>query len=63
MKTWKQYLPDVLVILLFAAISFAYFFPADIEGKILSATTRLQARVSGENCQNTGRKPESRLAG
>lgn len=35
MKTWKQYLPDVLAVILFAVISFAYFFPADIEGKIL----------------------------
>ena len=28
-------LPDVLVVLLFMAISFAYFFPADIEGRVL----------------------------
>ena len=35
MKTLKPYLPDILVVILFAVISFAYFFPADIEGKIL----------------------------
>ena len=35
MKNLKQYLPEVLVIVLFALIAFAYFFPADIEGKIL----------------------------
>ena len=35
MKNWKQYLPDVLAVLLFAVISFAYFFPADIDGKVL----------------------------
>ena len=35
MKTLKSYLPDILVVILFAVISFAYFFPADIEGKIL----------------------------
>ena len=35
MRTLKQYLPDALVVILFAVISFAYFFPADIEGKIL----------------------------
>ena len=34
-NTWKQWLPDVLAVILFAVISFAYFFPADIEGKIL----------------------------
>ena len=35
MKTLKPYLPDILVVILFAVISFAYFFPADIEGRIL----------------------------
>lgn len=35
MKSLKSYLPDILVVILFAVISFAYFFPADIEGKIL----------------------------
>ena len=35
MNTLKKILPDVLVVILFVAISFAYFFPADFEGKIL----------------------------
>lgn len=35
MKYLKHYLPDILVVLLFALISFAYFFPADTEGRIL----------------------------
>ena len=35
MSTWKKFLPDVLAVVLFAVISVAYFFPADIEGKIL----------------------------
>ncbi len=35
MKTLKKILPEILVIVFFALISFAYFFPADIEGKIL----------------------------
>lgn len=35
MKTFKKILPDVLAVVLFALISVAYFFPADIEGKIL----------------------------
>ena len=35
MKSLKAWLPDVLVVLLFVVISFAYFFPADIEGRIL----------------------------
>ena len=35
MNKWKLWLPDVLAVVLFAVISFAYFFPADIEGRIL----------------------------
>lgn len=31
----KKWLPDVLAVLLFAVLAFAYFFPADIEGRIL----------------------------
>ena len=35
MKNFKQWLPDIVAVVLFAVISFAYFFPADIEGRIL----------------------------
>ena len=35
MKNLKQWLPEVVVVVLFARISFAYFFPADMDGKIL----------------------------
>ena len=31
----KKILPDLIAILAFVLISFAYFFPADIEGRIL----------------------------
>ena len=31
----KKTLPDLIAILAFILISFAYFFPADIEGRIL----------------------------
>ena len=31
----KKILPDLIAVLAFALISFAYFFPADIEGRIL----------------------------
>ncbi|MDR0961467.1 MAG: YfhO family protein [Mediterranea sp.] len=31
----KKYLPDLVVILIYVALSFAYFFPADIEGRVL----------------------------
>ncbi len=35
MNNVKRFLPDVLMVVLFAIISFAYFYPADIEGRIL----------------------------
>ena len=35
MKTWKRFLPDVVVVVLFAVISFAYFFVPVTQGKIL----------------------------
>ena len=48
MKSLKQWLPDVLAILLFAVISFAYFFPADIEGRILYRHDSSAGRGAGE---------------
>ena len=35
MKFLKKYLLDILVVVLFAVISFAYFMPADMDGRIL----------------------------
>ena len=35
MNILKRCLPDVLCILLFVAIAYAYFMPADMEGRIL----------------------------
>ena len=60
MKNWKLWLPDVLVVLLFAAISFAYFFPADIEGKVLyrhdSSAGRGAGQEMSEYYQRTGER-------
>ena len=36
MNTWKRVIPDMVAVLLFAVISFAYFCPAVTEGRILS---------------------------
>ena len=36
MNQFRKLLPDVVAILLFAVISFAYFFPAVTEGRILA---------------------------
>ncbi len=35
MRNLRKYLPDVLVVVMFALIAFVYFFPADIDGRIL----------------------------
>ncbi|ERK39965.1 membrane protein YfhO domain protein [Segatella baroniae F0067] len=35
MKALKKYLIDIAAVVLFVVISFAYFFPADIDGRIL----------------------------
>ncbi len=35
MKLLKRYLYDIVIVMLFAAISYAYFMPADLEGRIL----------------------------
>ncbi len=34
-KELKRWLPDVLAVVVFAVLAFAYFYPADIEGRIL----------------------------
>ena len=36
MNLLKKLLPDAVAVLLFALISFAYFFPADTEGRVLA---------------------------
>ncbi len=58
METLKKCLPDVLAVVLFALISVAYFFPADIEGKILyrhdSAASKGLGRETDEHREKTG---------
>ena len=58
MSTWKKFLPDVLAVVLFAVISVAYFFPADIEGKILyqhdAAAGKGIGREMAEHREQTG---------
>ena len=34
-KELKRWLPDVVAVVLFAVLAFAYFYPADTEGRIL----------------------------
>ena len=60
MKTLKRFLPDLLVVLLFAVIAFAYFFPADTEGRILYRHDSSAGRGAGEELteyyQRTGER-------
>lgn len=58
MEKIKRLLPDVLVIALFAVISYAYFIPADIDGRILfrhdSQASKGLGRETSEYYQRTG---------
>ena len=60
MKNWKLWLPDVLVVVLFVVISFAYFFPADIEGRVLYRHDASAGRGAGQEAseyhQRTGER-------
>ncbi len=59
-ETLKRWLPDVLVVVFFAVLAFAYFFPADIEGRILYRHDASAGRGAGqegiEYLQKTGER-------
>ena len=48
MNLFKKLLPDVIVVVLFAIISFAYFFPAVTEGRILAQHDAVAGIGSGQ---------------
>lgn len=58
MDKLKKWLPDVVAVILFAVLSFAYFFPADTEGRVLYQHDASAGRGSGveiaEYTQRTG---------
>ena len=60
MKNLKIWLPDILAVVLFVVISFAYFFPADIEGRILYRHDSSAGRGAGQEAteyqQRTGER-------
>lgn len=60
MNIWKKCLPDVLAVLLFAVLAMAYFFPSDIDGRILYQHDHAAARGSGQETteyyQRTGER-------
>lgn len=61
MGTLKKCWPDLLAILLFAVISFVYFMPADIDGRILYRHDSSAGRGAGQETQafqeKTGERP------
>ena len=60
MTLLKKCLPDLLAVLLFAVLAFAYFFPADIEGRILyrhdASAGRGAGQESTEYLEKTGER-------
>lgn len=51
MNLLKRLLPDIVVIILFAVISFAYFFPAVMQGRILSQHDSVAGIGAGEEAK------------
>lgn len=60
MDVLKKCLPDILAVILFAVISFAYFMPADLDGRILYRHDSQAGRGAGEEAleylQKTGER-------
>lgn len=60
MKALKRHLYDILAVVMFAAISFVYFMPADIDGRILyrhdSSAGRGAGREATEYYEQTGER-------
>ena len=60
MKALKRHLYDILAVVMFAVISFVYFMPADIDGRILyrhdSSAGRGAGREATEYYEQTGER-------
>lgn len=60
METLKKCLPDLLAVVLFAVISFVYFMPADIEGRILYRHDASAGRGAGQEAKEYREKTGER---
>lgn len=47
----KKWIPDIVAVLLFAIISFAYFFPSDIEGRVLAGHDNIASVGAGQEAK------------
>ena len=63
MNQFRKLLPDVVAILLFAVISFAYFFPAVTEGRILAQHDAVAGIGAGHEMQKYQERTGERTAG
>ena len=59
----KKFLPDLIAILAFIILSFAYFFPADIEGRILFQHDTAAGVGAGQDRKSISNVPENVRAG
>ena len=59
----KKFLPDLIAILAFIILSFAYFFPADIEGRILFQHDTAAGVGADKNRKSISSVPENVHAG
>lgn len=55
----KKWIPDIVAVLLFVIISLAYFFPSDIEGRVLAGHDNIATVGAGQEAkefhENTGK--------
>jgi hypothetical protein len=58
----KKFLPDLIAILAFIILSFAYFFPADIEGRILFQHDTVAGVGAGQEAQEYLEHPLDKLS-
>lgn len=56
MKFLKKYLLDILAVVMFAVISFVYFMPADIDGRILYRHDASAGVGAGQERSQFGKK-------
>ena len=47
----KKIIPDIIAILTFAVISFVYFYPADIDGRILFQHDTTAGAAAGQEAK------------
>lgn len=48
---WKRVIPDLAAVVLFVVIAFAYFFPSDIEGRVLAGHDNIATIGAGQEAK------------